>query len=272
MTNFYSKKIFLIFTAVSVVLTTVLLFWNLKGLIMPHRGTIIILNGPSVAGKSSLQKEFVRIMPELYLRLGVDGLFDAPLPSALTDMVSVDVGKANFKEYISQNLSADKISRATAVYEQRVNASKELIRAGILTSDKDGHPLLNLVIGSAGDRVIYGMHRSIAAYASIGNNVIVDYILYEPSWLNDLVNALDGYTVYFISIKIPLDILEEREKTRGTSPVGHARSHYDTVYNSGIYDLELKSAEFSAIELAEQLKHFVENNPKPQAFKKLAEL
>ena len=46
-------------------------------------GTVIILNGPSVAGKSSIQKEFQNLMMQedkLWLKLGIDSLFDHPMP------------------------------------------------------------------------------------------------------------------------------------------------------------------------------------------------
>ena len=40
----------------------------------PQTGTIIItLNGPSAAGKSSIQKQFQKISDELYLTVGIDG-------------------------------------------------------------------------------------------------------------------------------------------------------------------------------------------------------
>lgn len=234
------------------------------------RSAIIILNGPSVAGKSSLQREIQKIMPAFFLRLGVDNLFDAPLPSALTEMVEVPVEKVNFSEYKCSGLSEGKIKRATKVYEQRVNGSGELIRAGVNTTDESGNPLLVLVVGPAGDRTIYGMNRSLKGYADAGNNLVVDYILYEKKWLKDLVNVLKGYRVYFVGVKIPLDILEEREKARGTSPVGHARSHYDFVYNPDIYDLEVDSANNSSEELAKIIKTFVEKNPEPQAFNNIS--
>ena len=61
----------------------------------------------------------------------------------------------------------------------------------------------------------------------------------------------------FYRITIPLEKLEERERARGTSPVGHARSHYDTVHTHGGYDLEIDTSKMSAPEAAQLIKQFV---------------
>lgn len=47
-----------------------------------HAGIVIILNGPSGSGKSSIQKEFQYLMmPNLWIKTGIDTLFDAPMPT-----------------------------------------------------------------------------------------------------------------------------------------------------------------------------------------------
>lgn len=106
------------------------------------------------------------------------------------------------------------------------------------------------------------MHRAIAAYAKEGSNVVVDYILYKPEWLSDLVLALKGMKVYYIGIKTPLEVIEEREKGRGTSPVGHARSHYDQVHQGMVYDLELDTSKSTPEESAQKILEFVKAHPK----------
>lgn len=52
------------------------------------------------------------------------------------------------------------------------------------------------------------MHAAVAAFAEHGNNIIVDYILYEREWLPDLANALRPVNAYFVGVRIPLDVLE----------------------------------------------------------------
>ena len=133
----------------------------------------------------------------------------------------------------------------------------ESIRGIVLEEDASGMPTIPLYIGPAGDRVMRGMHRSIAAYAKAGNHLIVDYILYKEEYFKDLTSSLKGLKVYWIGIFAPLDVIEQREKSRGTSPVGHARSHYDSCHQNIAYDLELNSEKATPDELAEAILHFV---------------
>ena len=202
-------------------------------------GTIIILNGPSASGKSSIQKKLTDLFQEPYLHIGIDNFFIGVLPQRFIT--------GPFPEH---QLPAN------------------IIMQGIPSEDEHG-PLFTLIVGQAGQKVIKGMHRAIAAYASQGNNVVVDYILYEPEWLIDLTHVLMDFNVYFIGVNLPLVELEAREKARSTSPLGHARSHYKAVHEHGVYDLMIDTSLLSAEQAAQKIKEFVENN-EPNAFKKLA--
>lgn len=211
------------------------LFLCLIPFILNAEGTVIILNGPSASGKTSIQKEIQKQSDTLFLRLGIDNLFDAPLP---------DPDLSNFEK--------------TKVLKQYTKDGS-FIRGVELKTTPDGHQIVPLEIGPAGDRVIFGMHAAIAAYAKKGNNVVVDYILYKPEWLSDLISNLQGLKVYFIGIKAPLELLEEREKNRGTSPIGHARSHYDIVHQGMKYDLELDVSKLTPEQSAQKILEFINN-------------
>ncbi len=86
-------------------------------------------------------------------------------------------------------------------------------------------------------------------------------VLYKPEWISDLINSLKNEKVYLIGIKAPLEVLEEREKKRATSPIGHARSHFETVHHGMIYDLELDVSLLSPSESAMQIKSFIKKIP-----------
>lgn len=60
-----------------------------------------------------------------------------------------------------------------------------------------------------------------------------------------------------IAVDIPLDVLEAREAARGTSPKGHARSHYTTVYGNRKYGFRVNSHEHTGQEIAQQIQAFV---------------
>jgi chloramphenicol 3-O phosphotransferase len=191
-------------------------------------GIVLILNGPSASGKSSIQKAFQSLMmPDLWIKHGIDSLFDGPLPDITPD-----------------NLE----------YWQTKNA----IRWVTTTKDKDNNNVIPLFIGDQGDKVAYGMNSAIFAYAQNGNNVIVDYIAYKKEWLDDLRKKKpENINIYYIKVNIPLEILEQREKNRGTSPVGHARSHYDIIDWDISYDLEIDSGTESPEQIAEKIKTFI---------------
>jgi len=46
--------------------------------------------------------------------------------------------------------------------------------------------------------VVSGLHRSVAALAEAGNNVIVDHVLEEDEWLKDCVERWAGLDVLFV--------------------------------------------------------------------------
>ncbi len=187
-------------------------------------GSVIILNGPSTAGKSSIQREFQKlIMPDLCIKVGIDSLFDLPMP---------DIGVDNMHVWQAENP----------------------IRWIEATTDPAQNPVITLFTGEQGDRVAYGMNNAIAGYAKAGCNVIVDYIAYKKEWLDDLREKLKYHNVYWVKIDAPLSVLEEREVSRGTSPKGHARSHYDTVHWDLGYDLVVDSSVESAATIAQKIK------------------
>lgn len=141
-------------------------------------------------------------------------------------------------------------------------AIKNDIRWVETSVDKDNNTIIPLYIGEQGEKIALGMNSAIAEYAKQGNNVIVDYIAYKQSWVNDLQEKLKEVTTYWVKVNISLEELERREEKRGTSPKGHARSHYDSVHNNIVYDFQVNSEENSAKEIAEQLKKFIENKEK----------
>jgi chloramphenicol 3-O phosphotransferase len=193
----------------------------------PHFGTVIVLNGPSGSGKSSIQREFQKLMlPHLWVKVGIDNLFDNPMP---------DITPENMAAWQLQNP----------------------IRWVEKSQDVTGNEVITLFVGDEGEKVVHAMNSAIAAYARDGCNVIVDYVAYKQSWMKDLEEKLADIRTYYVAVDIPLEVLEQREAARGTSPKGHARSHYATVYGNKKYDLRVNSHEHSAQEIAQEIKQLV---------------
>lgn len=198
-------------------------------------GTIIILNGPSSVGKSTIQKKVQEIFQEPYLRMGLDDLAFLPM------------------RYIS------------------INGPVPPADQGIWleTIQQDGHPIVIIHYGKEAQKMMKGIHRTFAAFALTGNNIIVDYIVYDPCWIADLTQVLKNFKVYFIGVHAPLEVIEKREKERGNRLLGHARSHYDTVHKNLMYDLEIDTSKLTPEESAFVIKQYIELHSDPMAFKQL---
>jgi len=189
-------------------------------------GTVIILNGPSSVGKSSIIKAFQEKQNTPWLGTGIDHLYVGVIPPSWLD---------------------DK-------------PEHHAIMTIETSEDKDGKKIVKAVFGPEGQKVIKGMHQAIAAYANSGNNVIVDYIKYDPAWIEDFKKALSGIKVIWVGINASLESIEQREKKRGTSPEGHARSHYDTVHQGIDYDLMLNTDSLTPEQGADQIIEFIQKD------------
>lgn len=220
------KKHIIIFFIILVVISVISYVYNKKQ--KTSYGSIIILNGPSAAGKSSIQKAFQNLMmPNLWVKVGIDGFFDSVMPEITTENMSF-WQSANPIRWVEQS------------------------------NDKEGNNIITLFVGEQGEKVIYAMNSAIGAYAENGCNIIVDYIAYKQEWLDDLQQKLKKFKTYYVAVDIPLEVLEEREMSRGTSPKGHARSHYFTVYGNLKYHSRVNSYTNTAQEIAQKLKQLIE--------------
>lgn len=195
---------------------------------------VVVLNGPSASGKSSIQKDFQYLMmPNLWIKHGIDSLFDGPMPNITPE---------NMDFWQTENP----------------------IRWVTTSKDNQNNSIITLHVGKQGQQVAYGMNSAIVAYAQSGCNIIVDYIAYQKEWADDLQAKLKeaSITTYWVKITLPLSVLEQREAARATSPQGHARSHYNTVYHDISYDLELDTSKLTSQECAQKILAMLYNKSK----------
>ncbi|MEV7175664.1 AAA family ATPase [Kitasatospora sp. NPDC093679] len=116
-----------------------------------------------------------------------------------------------------------------------------------------------------------GFHRSIAAMAGAGNDVVVDHVLSEEWRLLDCLAVLPPEDVLFVGVHCPPDELARRERDRGDRPPGLAVHQYGLVHRHGDYDLECDTAAASPRACAERIKEFLPRRPTPTAFSRLRE-
>ncbi len=123
--------------------------------------------------------------------------------------------------------------------------------------------------GAAGHTLVAGMHQAIEALSHMGNNVIADHVLVEPAWLSDIASRLYELPAYFIGVRCPLEVLENREKQRKNRTLGQARLQYHLVHIPGIYDLEVDTSRFTPEECAAQIKTLIDLGQPPTAFRQI---
>jgi chloramphenicol 3-O phosphotransferase len=114
-------------------------------------------------------------------------------------------------------------------------------------------------------RMVRGLNRSVAAMAEEGNNLIVDHVLIDNAWLEQLLELLHGHYVLFVGLDCPLEELERREQERDARRQGFARQQFDNIHTGKIYDLKLDTSVLSADESVARVLEFYNYN-KPRAF------
>ena len=87
-----------------------------------------------------------------------------------------------------------------------------------------------------------GFQRSIAAFAREGVDLLVEHIVEEQSWADDLPKQLSAFDVFWVGVHAPLPELERRERLRGDRQIGEALYHLET-HSFCRYDVEVNTAE-----------------------------
>lgn len=183
--------------------------------------TIIILNGTSSSGKTSIVHELQKCLAEPYLEAGLDK-FLWMLPGRC-------LSRPEWDEVL-----------------------------GLATK-----------AGPLGLRLVSGMHQAIAALAAAGNHVIADHVLVEPTWWGECAALFADLPAYLIGVHCPLPILEAREMARQNRTLGQAKAQFERVHAGAIYDFEVDTGLYSAAECAWQIKQFMADHTRPEAFQRL---
>jgi chloramphenicol 3-O phosphotransferase len=178
-----------------------------------RKGRIILLNGASSSGKSSIGRALLPLLPDPWFFVPVDaiGAMRSTVHTRTLDDAEID----------------------------------EMLR-----------------------RTRLGYHRAVAALASAGNDVIMDYPLSEQWRLDDLLRTLRDYDVTLVEVRCSPDELERRERDRGDRPVGLSRSQ-TTVYAHGECDIAVDTTSADPHRCAETIVQALGEVPAPKAFDRL---
>lgn len=216
-------------------------------------GNVVLLNGTSSAGKTSIAKALQEVMEAPYLHTGIDH-FLSGVPGKCR-AIAADSATAT-AEYF---LLVYRGGAARAVAERE--GGEAVHAAGILTEVR---------IGPGGLKLLAGMYRGIAALAAAGIDVVVDDVIHDRRVLQAAVDALCNSRVLFVGLRLPREVAERRERERGDRGPGGAAAFYDRVHAHGLYDVELATAVASPLECALQIQQVLHGGHPRDAFRKLA--
>ena len=181
-----------------------------------QKGKIILINGASSAGKSTLATAVHQRLPVPFLRFSFDLFIDG------------------------NSFPSDQIKSGEFSWKKMRPA------------------------------VFSGYHRCWPALVSAGNNLIIDHIIEEESWVSDLIKLLAGYDVFLVGLHCSLEELERREIARGDRGKGDARRDLEVVHKYVTYDFEL-DAEDDLENNAQALIEAWQTRKSPSAFDQLRE-
>ncbi len=134
-------------------------------------------------------------------------------------------------------------------------------------------PMVEIHPGPYAKRLFAGMIGAIGALAHARNDIILDEVLFADDMLREYVRELQSQTVYFVAIHCPLEIVEQRERERGDRFINSAKAQFPLVHGpTRHYDLELDTSLSSPHELADLIMAYVTTTPKPQGFVAMAQL
>jgi chloramphenicol 3-O phosphotransferase len=180
-------------------------------------GRVLVLNGTSSSGKSTLASALQTVLPDPWLVIGID-TFVFALPRRFLDQP----GWSEVFRYVRPDGASDGPFR--------------------------------IETGPLGETLIAGMHRCVAALAESGLSVIVDHVVLERTWLDDLDARLAGIDWRLVAVRCPLDVVERRERDRRDRTLGQAAAQFGVVHAHGVhYDLEVDTSQLSPEEAASRI-------------------
>lgn len=198
-------------------------------------GNIILLNGTSSAGKTTIAQALQEVMEAPYLHTGIDQFLIEHLPKRLL--------------VYSDGVAPQAADGWLAVFQDDA--------------------LAEVRIGPLGYEYLAGMYRAIAAFAAAGLNVIVDDVIYDERVLELAVAILPSDQVFFVGIRCPLEVAERRESERGNRARGGARTFHLLVHRHGVYDCEVDSAVGTPLACALEIRQRLIELSGPRAFMRL---
>ncbi len=194
---------------------------------------VILLNGSSSSGKTTLAVKLQQILTEPFQHISLDQFRDG-MPI----------------RYRGLN------SPAGSPGASGINIVPDL---------SQGEPVTHIEFGAYGEQLLKGMRRAIRTLSDNGINVIVDDLLFKPAYLQDYVAVLDPHKTWFVGLHCAVEQVNKREQSRLGRFPGTAVAHMQQVHDHGAqYDLELDTGQLDPRSAAESIMACLAQPP--QAF------
>jgi chloramphenicol 3-O phosphotransferase len=177
---------------------------------------VILVNGPSSAGKSTLGRSLQAKVPHPYLCVGFD---DFVFFSAPRYYHGADTG------------TQSQTDNSTAMGVEMVTTSLP----GAPTSVK-------AVFGPVFQRIIDSMAPAVRTLVDGGNSVIFDHVLHDANMYRSCEAAFHGLSVFKVGVTCRIDVLEAREAARGDRVIGRARGLAEVVHRFCDYDVRVDTS------------------------------
>jgi chloramphenicol 3-O phosphotransferase len=192
---------------------------------------IIVLNGTSSSGKTSIAKRLQEKYPEILLLYGLDTMVQTAFPE-----------KCDYPPYDEQAIQATSM-------------------------EKDGQQILKLHVSP----YMYPVYETAVQFyrmlSELGYHLIVDEVLFDTHRITPFFEILSNEKVYFIGVKPEKDVVIKWEQERGDRMPGLAAGLYDEVYHPLFtYDLTLDTGILTPDESAEIIIRYIEKTPHPEGF------
>ncbi len=192
---------------------------------------IILLNGTSSSGKTTVAKKLQERYEGVLLLYGIDTLVQTAFPE-----------KCDYPPYDEQTIRA-------------------------IFREVDGQPHTALEIMP----YMIPIYRTAVEFcrrlSELGYDLIVDEVLFDTRRIAQYFELLSGETVYFIGLKPEKEVVVRRERERGDRIPGLAAGLYDEVYNSLFsYDLTLDTGILAPEESADRIIEYISQNEHPKGF------
>lgn len=113
----------------------------------------------------------------------------------------------------------------------------------------------------------YGIHcenlrATLARVIGTQFDIILDLVLRDEAELDATLRVLSTRPTYLINLSAPVDVLEQRERSRVDRAPGMARDQVNHPAYSRTYDLVINTAACTPLEAAAMIRSFMREHPR----------